>query len=245
MPSPRKLPPSAPPRPSARWFQSGFGRYVALREQRECNRQARAAFGLYALQMGQPECNLLRQCPVECRARISPQGGDFRAQWDELPFESESADFIIAAHALESARDPRDALREITRVLRPGARLLIVGFNPYSILAFRARARGMPWSGKWVSLHRVKDWLALLEMRVVEGSFSVFRPPVRNFQKWAWMEKAGQRWWPMAGGIYFITAVKQRPGIRMVRPRFAPALGAAVPVGGGEVKREMEKEEWK
>ena len=238
MPSLREFP------PSVRWFSDGFGRLVALREQRECDRQSRAAFGLYALQLGRVDRRLLRRCPVESRVRVSPDGGDLRAQWDELPFESESADFIVAAHALDAAADPRDALREIVRVLRPGARLLIVGFNPFSILAFRARARGMPWAGKWISLRRVKDWLALLEMTVVGGSFAVFRPPVRNFQKWAWMEKAGERWWPMAGGVYFVTAVKRRPGMRVIRPSFTSApLGAVAPVGGvgGDVKREMEE----
>ena len=168
---------------------------------------------------------------------------DFRAQWDELPFETESADFIIAAHALEAARNPRGALREIVRVLRPEGKLLIVGFNPVSILAFRAKTSGAPWAGKWVSLHRVKVWLDLLEMTVVEGSFSVFRPPVRNFQKWAWMEKAGARWWPMAGGVYFVAAIKRRPGARMILPRFAASPApTAIAVAGGDAKREMENQ---
>ena len=228
--------------PSSRWFQTGFGRLVALREQRECDRAARAAFGFYALQLGRPDADLLRRSPVESRARVSPESGDCLAEWDELPFESGSIDSVVAAHALDAAKDPRDVLREIVRVLRPEGRLFIVGFNPISALAFRARAREIPWAGKWLSLHRVKDWLALLEMTVIAGSFSVFRPPVRNFQKWAWMEKAGARWWPMAGGVYFITAVKRRPAMRVIRPAFAPAPVGIPAAAGGEAKREMENE---
>ena len=228
--------------PPSRWFESGFGRLVALRERRECDRQARNAFGFYALQLGQPQMDLLRRCPAESRARVAPEKGDLRAQWHELPFESESADFVIAAHALDAAQDPRGALREIVRILRPEGKLLIVGFNPISILALRARARHMPWAGKWLSLHRVKDWLDLLEMTVVEGSFSVFRPPVRNFKKWAWMEKAGARWWPMAGGIYFIAAVKRRPSMRMIMPHFAARPVPAAAAVTGDAKREMEKQ---
>ena len=235
MQSPRKHP------LSSEWFESGFGRLVALREQRECDRQARAAFGFYALQLGRTECDLLRRSPAESRARIAPEKGDFRAESHELPFETESVDFIAAAHALEAAKDPRDALREIVRILRPEGRLLIVGFNPVSVLALRARARGTPWAGKWISLNRVKDWLALLEMTVVEGSFAVFRPPVRNFKKWAWMEKAGARWWPMAGGVYFVTAVKRRPAMRVIRPRFAACPAPVAAAVAGDAKREMEE----
>ena len=232
---------------AAAWFESDFGKLVAAREQRVCDREARAAFGFYAMQISPLDRDFLRRSPAQSRAQVGPRRGDILAEWDELPFESESADFVVAAHALDAASDPRDVLREIVRVLRPEGRLLIVGFNPFSVLAFRARAAGIPWAGKWVSVSRVKDWLALLEMTVVGGSFSVFRPRLRNFRKtgrrWAWMEKAGARWWPMAGGVYFITAVKRRPGMRVIRPSFAAsplplAAAATPPAPSPEAKKE-------
>ena len=233
---------SARPAGPPGWFADGFGRMVAVREQRECDRESRAAFGFYALQLGAAGRDLLRRCPAQSRVRVCPDGGGIRARWDELPFETESVDFVVAAHALDAAADPRDVLREIVRVLRPEGRLLVIGFNPFSILAPVARRSGIPWAGKWLSAARVKDWLALLEMTMVGGSFSVFRPPLRDFRKsakrWAWMEKAGARWWPMAGGVYFITAVKRRPGMRMIRPRFAVRPLPAVATAGGEAKRE-------
>lgn len=239
----KRVPRETPAYPSraARWFGGGFGRLVAVREQRECDRESRAAFGFYALQLGAAGRDLLRRCPAQSRACVRPEGGDIRARWDELPFESESIDFVIAAHALDAAADPRDALREIVRVLRPEGRLLIIGFNPLGVLAFRARRAGIPWAGKWLSVARVKDWLALLEMTVSGGSFSVFRPHLRDFRKsgkrWAWMEKAGARWWPMAGGVYFISAVKRRPGMRVIRPRFAARpLSVAATAGNGAKK---------
>lgn len=235
-------PHSFPSHPSAgRWFEKGFGRLVALRERRACDRESREVFGFYALQLGQPALDLLRRSPVENRVRVSPDGGEIRARWDELPFETETVDFVVAAHALDAAPDPRDVLREIVRVLRPEGRLVIVGFNPFSLMSIRARARGVPWAGQWLSLRRVKDWLALLEMTVIGGSFAVFRPPIRGFKKLAWMEKAGARWWPMAGGVYFVTAVKRRPGMRVIRPSFVPVPVGAMAAAGGEAKREMEK----
>ena len=42
-----------------------------------------------------------------------------------LPFESETFDGIMAASSVEQAPDPREALKELYRVLRPGGRLRI------------------------------------------------------------------------------------------------------------------------
>ncbi len=56
---------------------------------------------------------------------------------DELPFRSNSVDGVILHHALESVTDPRVALREVTRVLSPGGRVVVCGVNPFSLLGLR------------------------------------------------------------------------------------------------------------
>ena len=43
---------------------------------------------------------------------------------EELPLPSRSVDGVVLHHALEQAEDPRTALREVTRVLMPGGRLV-------------------------------------------------------------------------------------------------------------------------
>lgn len=48
-------------------------------------------------------------------------------------------------------------------------------------------------------------------------------PPFRQ-QKWlqrfAFMEAAGDRWWAMGGGVYFIEAVKRVQGMRLITPNW-------------------------
>ncbi|MDP3085513.1 MAG: SAM-dependent methyltransferase, partial [Rubrivivax sp.] len=50
----------------------------------------------------------------------------------------------------------------------------------------------------------------------------------------AWMDRVGDRWWPVLGAVYFLTAVKRVRGMRLVglarRQRSVPqAAPAAVP----------------
>lgn len=210
-----------------RWFAGRFGRYVLAQERRHCARMAGDVFGMTALYLGHPP-KPPRRLP---HRHVASVGLDKEcaivADWTALPFASETVDFVLLAHALESARAPHAVLREAARVLRPHGRLLIAGFNPWSLLGVRWAE--LPWRGRWLSLPRVKDWLQLLDMAVDEGRFAVFMPPheSRNTRRrLRWMEKAGRRWWPLGGGVYFISAVKTTPGARLVgKLRYAPPSG--------------------
>jgi len=106
-------------------------------------------------------------------ARVLPEGVvQLVAEPGRLPFANNSMDGIVLHHALEPLLDPRDALREMARVLHPGGRLVIVAFNPWSLLgARRAHARFFrdPFSGlRFVNPVRLLDWLRLLGMELEE-----------------------------------------------------------------------------
>ena len=206
------------------WFDGGFGRLVAAQEQRLCDRLAADSFGFYAVQLGMPNRRLMRRSPVLNNARVGfGEGCDIIADWSALPFADESADLVLLAHALEAAAEPQAVLREAVRVLRPEGRLVIVGFNPWSLLGAFARPARAPWRDNWLSLARVKDWLSLLQINVTRGMFAVFLPPVasnRNRRRLAWLERAGRRWWPLAGGVYFLLGIKRRAHLRIITPSF-------------------------
>ena len=94
------------------------------------------------------------------------------AETGKLPFANNSMDAIILHHALEPLTDPRDALREMARVLHPGGRLVIVAFNPWSTLGARrlyARLRPDAFSSqRFVNPVRLLDWLRLLGLELEE-----------------------------------------------------------------------------
>ena len=51
----------------------------------------------------------------------------------------------------------------------------------------------------------------------------------RWLARWEWTERAGDRWWPVFGAVYSLTAVKRVRGMRLVglarneRPKAKPA----------------------
>jgi len=67
----------------------------------------------------------------------------------------------------------------------------------------------------------VKDWLALLGFDVVGGRLDCYVPPFAQ-DKWlsrfGFVERAGDRWWPIAGGVYFLRATKKVLGMRVIMP---------------------------
>jgi SAM-dependent methyltransferase len=153
--------------------------------------------------------------------------------FDALPFANQSLDLVVLPHSLELARDPHLTLREVERVLMPEGRVVILGFNPASLWALRQRLGhlkrrlGMgrrstlflPSEGEFIGYRRLRDWLRLLSFEVEAGTFGCYRPPVGS-QKWldrfGWAEAFGDRWLPVFGAVYSVTAVKRVRGMRLV-----------------------------
>lgn len=145
----------------------------------------------------------------------------------DLPFASQSLDLIVLPHVLEFAAEPHQVLREVERVLIPEGQVIICGFNPASLWGMRqavGRLSGghfLPANGEFISLYRMKDWLKLLNMEVSRGHFGCYTPPC-NTDKWLdrfdFMDRAGDRWWPALGAVYVVQAIKRVRGMRLIGP---------------------------
>lgn len=248
------------------WLQTPPGRYLLAWEQERLDRAVADVFGFHALQLGLPELDALGANRMPHRwlaldSENAPQSGmaasfisdqDVRrsvalhCDFDALPFPNQSLDLVVLPHALELARDPHHALREVERVLVPEGRVVIVGFNPASLWGLRQRGGRLamrlgfgslflPHSGDFIGYWRLRDWLRLLSFEVEMGNFGCYRPALRSdrwLDRFNWMEHAGDRWWPVLGAVYFLTAVKRVRGMRLMgpawkknnKPRAAPAV---------------------
>jgi SAM-dependent methyltransferase len=132
---------------------------------------------------------------------------------------------VVLPHSLEFARDPHQMLREVERVLRAEGRLVITGFNPASLWGARqslcrvGASPFLPRAGQFIGLPRIKDWLKLLSFEAQRGRFGCYVPWVRTqkwLERWSFLEKVGDRWWPVLGSVYLLTAVKRVRGMRLV-----------------------------
>ncbi|MDB5928660.1 MAG: Methyltransferase type 11 [Polaromonas sp.] len=149
-----------------------------------------------------------------------------------LPFPENSLDLLVLPHTLELGIDPHSALREAERVLVPEGRVVISGFNPVSLWGLRQQRDHfyhrfghkeffLPDTGEFIGYWRLRDWLRLLNFEVESARFGCYRPAVAS-QQWLdrfdWMDKAGERWWPIFGAVYFLVAVKRVRGMRLLEP---------------------------
>ena len=207
------------------------------------------AFGFHALQLGLPELQALAGNRIAHRwlalqAGVAHAGSALVCDFDALPFPSHSVDLVVLPHALEAARDAHLALREVERVLVPEGRLLLTGFNPWSLWGaarwierrrFAVRAAVPTAEGAWgpaLSVPRLRDWLRLLGFEVESARFGCFRPALRSerwLERWRWMDRVGARWWPVVGGVHALLAVKRVRGMRLVGMARRQARYAAAP----------------
>jgi len=210
------------------WLSTPSGSYVAAREQSYFDRVVADIFGYHALQLGFGDVDLLRASRIPLRVQVGqhPTAG-LRADFRDLPVDSNSVDLMLLPHTLEFSSDPHQVVREVARALRPEGHVVISGFNPLSLWGLRrglSAHRKYPWCGRFIHLPRVKDWFALVGLEIVAGSMACYAPPCTE-QKWLdrfqFMEKAGDRWWPAAGGIYFLQAIKRVRGIRLIMPKWS------------------------
>ena len=169
-----------------------------------------------------------------------------------LPFPAASLDLVVLPHTLELSADPHQVLREVERVLVPEGRVVISGFNPGSLWGLRqGRARlcermgvtalgasnlFLPEAGDFIGPWRLRDWLRLLSFELESDRYGCYRPAMKTdkwLQRSAWMDRAGARWWPIFGAVYFVVAVKRVRGMRLLGPAWKPrraASPAPVPV---------------
>jgi SAM-dependent methyltransferase len=218
------------------WLSSPPGQYVLEWEQTQFDHIVSDIFGYHALQIGLPQLPALKEnrMPLQMilRAPHDKPGDHTPGSWhtingipEELPFASQSIDLVVLPHVLEFADNPHAVLREVNRILMPEGRVVISGFNPASLWGLRqycSHLIGQPYlprEGKFIDLLRIKDWLKLLDFAVDRGRFGCYRLPLRSasgMQKMGFLEKAGDRWWPVLGSVFIVSAIKRTSTLTLV-----------------------------
>ncbi len=224
----------------ATWFQSASGRRLLAEEAPLIAECARRFHGDNLLWAGchTDLTDTVRGCMIRNRFHLETcaetpglegESARFRGDLTELPLPKHIMDAVVIHHVLETARDPRTAIREVSRVLTPGGRLLIVTFNPWSLWGIRsayARFFQDSFSGlRFVSPRRLLDWLAVLGFELQqEVKYLAYDLPLperyRDAGIWRRLRELCSRHGLPLGGVYLISAVKQ---VSAVRPDWSAA----------------------
>ncbi|MBF0188792.1 MAG: methyltransferase domain-containing protein [Magnetococcales bacterium] len=150
--------------------------------------------------------------PAEMGVARWPPGKGNRialARPDALPFPDAEFDRVIMTHLLEGADSPHATLRETWRILSPGGRLLVVVPNRRG---FWARHDGTPFGwGRPFSPRQLQEQLEEALFIPRQAGYALFLPPwlgKRGVGLARSLEKIGNRWFPVVGGVIVCEAEK-------------------------------------
>lgn len=225
------------------WFETPLGRSLQAHELHRLRSALPNLYGTLAVQLGRlGPLDLLDACVVPTRALVEATGEQpgaaVLAMPEALPFATGTVDLLLLPHTLDYCDDPHQVLREVNRVLSPEGHVVVIGFNPWSWWGFRRlftrRPRPAPWCGRFLPLARVKDWLQLLDFDLTQGGMLYYRPPIRReslMERLRFLDKAGDRWWPMTAAVYLLVAKKRVAGMTPLRPawKLVSTNGRAAP----------------
>jgi SAM-dependent methyltransferase len=217
------------------WFETDLGRSMLASVLLRLGALLPTLFGYHILQLG-----LFRDKPLMGASRIShqvvfsidpalhPQAENgVLSEASALPVAADCVDVVLLPYVLEFEREPHDVLREVERVLIGEGHVVIIGFNPWScwglwrlLLWWRDN---VPWSGRFLRIGRLKDWLKLLGFEVTHSSRVFFRPPVRSarlLRNLGFLEVLGRKLLPLFGGCYIIVARKRLQRLIPIRTQW-------------------------
>ncbi|MDE2148899.1 MAG: methyltransferase domain-containing protein [Gammaproteobacteria bacterium] len=159
------------------WLRSPRGRRQSTLEQRELQRVLPELFGRHILQVGSWDSGrrLLAHAEMLHRAvlgTVSGLGAQGVVLPEALPIANKSVDAVVLPHTLEFAASPHHVLREVDRILTDRGRLVILGFNPWSLWGIRRHFglsyRALPCSARFATVNRLVDWLQLLNFEITQ-----------------------------------------------------------------------------
>lgn len=146
-----------------------------------------------------------------------------RSRTDSLAIAADSVDAVLLPHTLEYEPEPHEILREVGRVLSGEGHLIILGFRPRSSWGIRhafARAGFPPGIERLIGERRLRDWLKLLGFEVVDEHRYLFSRPWGTVTSSPFIERMGERAWPLFASGYMIKARKRVYTLTPIRPRW-------------------------
>lgn len=184
-------------------------------------------FGYHLLKVGHLSCEMdTSTCPIKHQIHLSTElsKATVVADPDDLPFIEHAVDAVLLAHCLEYTQDPHHLIREAHRVLMPDGYLLLSGFNPLSLMGlcklWPGLHRKLPWSGRFFTQARVKDWLHLLGFEILDEQRLFMSPLLSEKSYLPTLRHWAEHHLNYFGSAYVIIARKRTLPLTPIKPRW-------------------------
>jgi hypothetical protein len=196
------------------WFTSALGQSIGRDFSNEISQQAELLRGETLVQLGNCGTNpWLSQFNYAKKWIVSPypieSGIAVEGSLNQLPFDRNSLDCLVAPLTLEPFGTRLSLLDEIDRVLSPMGLLVGMSLNPWSAWGIAMKLGLLPCYGG----HKVKMRTALTMNRTwiqrgykqLSLSYFCYRLPINNevvLKKMAFFDEVGKMLWPIPSGFY-------------------------------------------
>ena len=225
------------------WQQFPHGDYLRAEIERKLVPWLPRMLGYHMLKLGNLSGEIATsESPIKHQVCVAEQGlfTGVIADVDELPFYEHSVDACILSHCLEYHSDPHHILREAHRTLIPGGYIVITGFNPFSLCGLAQllpfSRQKLPWTGRFFTPSRVKDWLNLLGFEIISDERFIHSSLARGnrLSRFAAWRSFGQQYLKPMGSVYMLVARKRVAPLTPIkpkwhaRPQFSPVKGAGL-----------------
>lgn len=215
------------------WFGSPLGEHVLRTESAMLDQLLPVLFGYHLAQFSVQDQALFDASPIQHKFSVDLDTTSVRdenhssgivSRPTELPFANDSIDVALLHHLLDFVQDPKEVLREVSRVTLPMGHIVITGFNPISswgIWRSFARFKGnAPWNGQFIRPGRLMDWLNLLDFKIDRAQYAIYRPPFARFpgKVMDYSQGVSRNLNLPVGSVYVIVARKHVGAFRSIRP---------------------------
>ncbi len=227
-------------RPLHQWYATRLGQSMLDELHSSISTHLTDIFGYQGLLIGNfdHDKDLLAQSGLHRKITLDAPGlkADVNADVLQLPVASDTMKLVVFFHTLDFCDQPHQALREADRVLMDDGQLIIIGFNPMSAFGLRHWLTGWrgksPWHGRFYTRMRVKDWLSVLDYRILNSNSVFFRPPVNSRRLLKRLRRLEhlQPWLSAIGGAYIMQARKQTVPLTMQRKQWVRTR-SSIPAG--------------
>lgn len=212
------------------WHQIGQGDIARHELEQALIPITERIFGYYLVKIGSLSSQVaLKECPVKHQFSCAPhanQQNHLCADSAKLPFQNNSVDAFVLLGELDFAQDPHQIIREIDRAITADGRVVIAGFNPFSIAGIMKylpiNRKNLLHKGRFFTAARIKDWLQLLDFEIVRQDNLLYSSLFmrKRLDKHSKVQRWCQRYLPWFSSMYIIVARKREIPLSPIKPKW-------------------------